>query len=370
MTHNGIDRERMDEAWAELESKLAGETPSPKWAEWSQIGVTAADTTLDPAAEEAGKPAAPAADGAYRIPARTEQDSPRKRRFSFKRYGVAAAAAALAIVVATPAANDALASMLNQFRMQEVVVVQENDLRQLMNQLFPDGQSAEAVNKFGAFTASGQGKYENFGSIEAAEKRLGAAIKLPASWLSQNNLYIGLAPSNVYTFTLNVDEINRVMERLGAKQLLPTSVDGKPLMLKMDRELHVSYHIESEDPKQNGAGASYSRTAVPTIEFDPSVDAKAAYDAVVNFPMLPEHIRSKIVQGSRLEEGQVPMPLVLNREPEKRIIAGVPVYLDQRSDTDSISAIWLKDGYLHSAYFYQYESRDKALAELTELVSP
>ncbi|MFF2093695.1 hypothetical protein [Paenibacillus sp. NPDC058174] len=369
------ERRQKEEAWARLEARLAGEEQSPLWAQWAAGQEISSETGNERTAAVAiGHTNVESSDlAAAEIPSITGNRPSGSIRW-LKRHalkiGMSGAAAAIAIMIAIPTTNQALAALLNQFKMNEVVVVQENDLEQLAQIFYRD---ANVSTRFGDFVSSKTTEYNSDITDSQILQQFGVVVpKLKLG--EQTEITKGSNHNSVYTLKLNVEEINKTMKKLGATKLLPESVDGKPLNLKIGRALNVYYKEVTGSKSGEGRSVSLSYMDAPTIDIDPSIDAQEAFDAVVRLPVLPDYIRDAIVNTSRLEEGQIPFPIVSNGKMEQFTINGQNVYLEkfQRNEEKATwSALWLADGKRVGAYFEGYGDDRSAVIELiTELTHP
>ncbi|MCS7463782.1 hypothetical protein N0M98_27125 [Paenibacillus doosanensis] len=376
------EREAVDDAWTKLQSKLAQEPVQPRWAEWA--GSVTAESTASPLA-------APAAPIEAQQEAAARQAQPlfggtnasaheAKRSGSFgswlhkrkKWVASAAAAAVVAVTLATPSGNQALAAILNKFRMQQLTVVQENELQNILNGAFGDGKSRESINTFGTFTnVSGK----PIGELDPAEasKVLGHKIIVPADFDSKQKLYV--SPSNTLTFKMNVDEVNKAMTRLGAKKLLPDSVDGKPISLETGSAIYL-YVSKGEEEGQDSIGYSFSQMPVPTVTVDPSIPVSEALDAIIQFPLLPQSLKDSLRTAGVLQGGSVPLPLIESGQAEQIKAAGVDVILTSdtmdRGDQGKrtyYAATWVKDGQLYRIDGNNaLTTREAMISKVTELI--
>lgn len=345
------EQKKTDEAWLRMQAAMAGVQPHAAWDKWDREGGMAAagvaGTVQDaPAAGGGGLGIAAAADvGADdRIKtAASANAKPRRRMGSRARRWTTVAAAALIVVTAaaTPAGNKALASILGQFRMEQVVSVDENEL-QRMFQSFSDGQVREAINRFGTFTSESE-RYKDNLSREQASAELNFAM-LPESLTGKQEAFF-ISGGQTVTLKMNVDEINKVMRQMGASKLMPASVDGKEVKLETSKT--ISYDLANGE---NGQYASISQQLVPTVEVEPGVGLEDARDAVLQFPLLPQSLRAGLQQSEFLSTGNLVMPVITDGKSENITVQGISVILSKynynEKGQDRYSATWVKDGQL------------------------
>ncbi|SFL33140.1 hypothetical protein SAMN03159341_105119 [Paenibacillus sp. 1_12] len=378
------EQEMTNAAWARLQAALEEEDEQP---EWLLLGQRAAVDRSQEAAEgyeqETQQAQTLTGGQAIQTPLNTiqtalnESDVMRstgemkmqKRAGAFsswvrrnnKRICIATAACLLVGVIATPIGNEALASILNKFRMQQITVVDENDL-----QLFysaTKGETRESVNKFGDFTQVSGNKSGDLTAVEGS-KLLGRSIVVPKDWdAKEQKLHI--SPSNAITLKLKVDEVNKTMSRLGAKKLLPQSIDGKPITLEIGESVHI-YTSAKERP-----GYSFTQQPVPVLIVDPGIPLAEAYDAVLHFPLLPDSLKESLQQTNVLSGGTVPLPVVTNGQSEKLKLNNLDVIVTTISTGRYVNymATWVKNGQLFTLNGGQevFASRQALLDQATEL---
>ncbi|RCW44180.1 hypothetical protein [Paenibacillus prosopidis] len=368
---NQKEQEQMSAAWARLEKQLQAVEASPIWKQWEENGESKEAAAAAPAAEaeQLRQHDNIVPIQGLRTAVEAEYTSPKHgaaRRWIRRNAGKTAAACAavlIAVVIATPSTNQVLASWLNTFRMDNVMVVQENDLESLMQSFLHEGETLEMSNRFGDFEQTSEGNWEQL-SPEQAKQRIG--FDIPSIHVAESTTVdISSMSAQSFTFRLNVDEVNGAMRKLGAEKLLPASVDGKAITFSTGNGVQVNYHpSEGSSPKQS-LWVTY--VEAPTIQVDPSVDVKDAFEAVVRFPALPDHLRKSLLQASSLEEGEIPLPLITNGEPEKVVIEGTMVYVEQDEQSKYSTAMWLQNGYVVSASFHGYDAQ-KVQSLIAEMI--
>ncbi|MEK8129758.1 hypothetical protein WMW72_17770 [Paenibacillus filicis] len=362
------DLELTAQAWEKLQSKLQVEERAPQWSAWShnmkspqasetitgQLGAAAGDKLQD----EDSPSVLGQAEASSTKTGRSNRWSARSRRWA----GAAVAACLGIAIVATPTGNQALAALLNQFRMQQVTEVQENDLESLLMFAVGDGNRREEINKFGTFTRESGPSYGKV-TAEQAEAVIGQPLVLPSDFKdSPYTLY--LSSTDEMTFTIHVDEINKAMKRMGASKLLPVSVDGKTIKLKQSPTLRIS--------QEQDGGYSISQQPAPVIEVDPSVPVSEALEAVLDFPLLPEYYKESLRRSEITGGGSIPLPVVTGQQAEK-IRIGLTDVLLLRSELMNkkfhYRAVWVQHGMLIELSGDKLlTSREAMVEKLKELV--
>lgn len=359
--HKDSSIEATDEAWAKLQQTLAREPVNPAWAAWKQ-----------PANDLTGSGAAIVEDQGQRghgptvteTAAKQQQQVVRRPRMNRRRkWAIAAAAVAgFAVILSTPVGNTAMAAILNQFRMQQVTIVDESDLRDLFYQVNEGGTVSEAVNAFGTFTtASG----EISGELPKDKMMETLGYKALSGEMFNSIDSVQILNSREATLTLNVEAVNQALKRLGAEQLLPESVDGKAITLHMPEI--ATYDLSTDDQHW----ASLSQMNTPTVIVDPSIGVAEALNAVLNFPLLPESWKTNL-QQSRILSGELPMPLVKGSLAEEITVGGTPVILQQYdyNQGTQFHAVWVRHGQMFEfSGGNVYPVKAEFIAKLQELIS-
>ncbi|ASA21329.1 hypothetical protein [Paenibacillus donghaensis] len=365
------EKEQTDLAWFKLQAALAEEPENIKWAAWGQ------NTQRSSAAEGqisqdnaaiiiTAEPAQASVQPTAATISITATGARRRRKMSRRSKWATAAAgvAVFAAILATPVGNTAMAAILNQFRMQEVTVVDESDLRNIFDQVNggKPGNVNEMMNKFGSFS-------DSYGLIggkvlpSQVKEKLGYSPPSGIELREDVSAYINF--SRELTMRFKIDEVNDMMKRLGATELLPQSVDDKPITLHIPET--VSYELSTDQDHW----ASLSQMNTPTVHVDPSIEVEEALAAVVEFPLLPDYMKTSL-QQSRILSGEIPMPLVTDADSERISVNGTPVILQARDYSEGMiySATWSKDGQIFSLEGGTvYPDKEKFMAQLQELIT-
>ncbi|WP_199616115.1 hypothetical protein [Paenibacillus alkalitolerans] len=360
---NDKNGKHLDEAWKKLQEKLKDEPVNPRWTQWDSeqlreeiMWAPESKNDLEPTVPETGnegmKDTSPVAKPTF--------VNRWKRNKHAKWINGAVAAGVLALIIVTPAGNNALAAILNQFQMEQITTIQENEAEQLFNTFTADGKLRESENKFGNFARESGTMHGEFDVTEVSNV-LNRKIVVPESFKS-DKVYVG--PSDTVTLTINVAEVNKAMSRLGASKLLPQSVDGKSITI----ELGESVQMDMNNGKNNYV--SFTQQPVPKIHVDPSVDVKVALDALIDFPLLPEHLKSSLKSSSILDGGSVPLPVIADERTTMVKVEGHDVLLEKYGEQRGAyyHSMWIKDGNIYTLSGNGFGSQEELEARIAELI--
>lgn len=192
---------------------------------------------------------------------------------------------------------------------------------------------------------------------------------LPAK-LTGGSDNVRVVPSHEITMKLNVKTLNQSMQRIGATELLPESLDGKSVTLIVHES--IKYNLVAD----SGHWADLVQMKVPEVVMDPSIDAAKTIDAIVQLPVFPRSLKEDF-QKSRILSGELPLvvPVGKNYIANEITIGDVKVityeekYGCNSNQLPYYSAAWIKDGQM---FFFSggsaYATKDGFMNKLKELV--
>ncbi|KRE53562.1 hypothetical protein [Paenibacillus sp. Soil522] len=363
-----MKKQQLDDAWLKMQDRLKQEPESAKWTAFSERSRQENESPAERlqesnlAQKETGK-------ASIHLSAPSAEQNKAKRAWSEwlqqrKRWIAGTAAAiVLGVALATPAGNQVFASLLNQFRMEQLTVVKEQDLENLFNSI--EGASESTMNQYGEFAHFSEGDYVSYSTIEVLQENVGRELVIPEIFRSEEpqNLRIGVSPSRTITMKVNVNEINDTMRKLGADKLLPLSIDGKQITLTMGKA--VSFDLY---PNKTQTSYNLSQQPTPSITVEAGVPMAEALEAVLQFPLIPTHLKQELKQSHVLDSGSAPLPIVMPDGYEQIQIANIEVLLtDLNTANGSYSAVWANDGQLFT-FSGTFPDRDAFTSMLKEMI--
>lgn len=371
------EKERINEAWQQLVPKLETETMSPKWAAWASSQLDQ-KKSHEMEIEQMNPKIANQMKGELRtMEIKEEQQnqlqtngiSKPKRKKAKKRQVSkwitgACAAAIVGIMVATPIGDKALAAILNQFRMEEVTSIDEGELMDFISTVSGGESVHEFISKYGQFTNT-SGTFID--SVNNTAEQVGEEIGLQAvtdEWIDPYDY--GVSVSQTITMKLDISKVNETMKRLGADDLMPESLDGQVITFEVPSILSQRY-----DYNNNEKSAIIRMQKIPTVSVESAADIEDAIKAVLNFPLMPDHLKSAI-QADQILEGKIPMPVFTNGNVEKVMVDGVPVILEWSDRLSQVfyDATWTKDNVLYQLDGYTlFDTKEKMIEEIKELMN-
>lgn len=357
-----------DEAWKKLQHRLVTETPHPKWQQWAnepqlfQIDDPSSQSQQSQRSVIAMKKSNE--EQSYTSSTETEPTVKRRRKMSSARKrwttGIAACVVAGA-VIATPFGNNAMAALLDQFRAQTLTTVDSEQLSDMFDQYRSENNLGEQENRFGTFNSTYGNIEGSFSPSKAAELLNYTEVK---DFSQDDEEKAQIESSRTETLNMNVDEVNKAIQSLGGKELLPQSLNNTPIAIHFPETIH--YYIFKDEQM-----ASLSQTKVPTVQFDASVSTDEVFKAIADLPFLPQSLKDGL-QSDKIINGSLPLPVESSGKTERVTIAGEPVLISTYTVNDKIGyyGTWIHNGELFTldgAEIYNtYESFTKEIEKLIQ----
>lgn len=295
-----------DFAWQRLQQRLAGEVPSPLWQRWErEAGTTPAGA--EEAMAEGGMPAgkrpvkpwpAPSESGAGTWHRTVNQDHSReefrmkKRRKWYTRLAAASACAGLAVgMYASGWVDRALAAMLQTFRIEHLVGVNQTDLTQLEQAFNQAGVTHLDLKEYGEIERSGDTAMQQV-TIAKAQQMVGYPLRmLPGSSPERDEVMI--QPAQELTFRPHVKPINELIRRLGGKTQFPETVEGQPIVLHFPATV-----VQSKKIDKNGENwVQFQQLKAPSIDVPQGVNMEEIRNALLDLPFLPQDMRERLTSA-------------------------------------------------------------------------
>lgn len=267
-----------------------------------------------------------------------------RRHSKWKKVLYPATAAVLAgILLFSPWGEKSMASMLQTFRINhfQVISVNESDLMGLQDAIMKGSLELQSfdLNRYGQVEQQGGGPSRTI-SIDEARQLAGKSFKLP-SLGAKETLQLNYQPGQELTFHLNTGEINKLIGTLGGKSKLPSSVDGKPVTIRIPASLEAT-------ASSTGDGLSSYKTLammeVPTLDVPPGVDVEQVRKAVLDLPLLPASLKSRLAGISDWTH-TLPIPS-MNGSLRQMTIEGKDAVLNETEYARTL--MWLQDGHVYN----------------------
>jgi hypothetical protein len=342
----------IDAAWRRFERRAQGLEPAAVWREPASAfeeKEQALKREQDEQKERIEAPARPA--------------KLRGKKLRYRPWLAAALAAGLIAGLFTTSWGDkALAAMLQTFRVRHLtgVEVGQDNWDKLRQALQQSGLSEKELNldRFGTVSTASSGEPQQM-TVAEASKTIGAPVKLLPGQTPEQAGGVLVMPQTQFTLRLHVDEVNRVLKRLGAKSLFPAGVDGQPIVGTLPLSVQVS-------DRNVSAGRRAMRSLVqmkqPQLDVPSGIDVEQVRRAVLDLPFLPEDARRKL-EGA--QDWRQTLFVPTDGTSSTTSIAGREViYTGQERYR---TAIWLDGEWLYQLSG-SYESSDALLHDVKEII--
>ncbi|MCQ4085305.1 hypothetical protein [Saccharibacillus sp. JS10] len=332
-----------NQAWEKMQARLQQEPVNPVWATWKEADFKqteqGASAFLANSAEDQNNQSA-------KNNVHLLQDSTaniltsKKNKKRGARIAFAAAAAAVIATAVTPVGNQALASILNKFTMQDAVVVQQSELDNMRQMIYNIDDDFQTANIYGDFSSSPLNEFGEKDSVEQIREKLGyTPIVGPQGTEGRLSAAIGTKTE----MKLDVNEVNEMLRKLGAEYLFPQEANDKSITMTYPARVIYNFGNDS-DSFEADTWAILDQSDMPTVEFDESFPVEQTMEAVMNFPYLPEELRSSL-QKTAVSSGKLPLPMFERGQAKSFDVSGVKVtYTEEEGGTRS--AFWIKNNQL------------------------
>ncbi|KIL40707.1 hypothetical protein SD70_11510 [Gordoniibacillus kamchatkensis] len=346
----------VDAAWRRFEQRAQGVEPAAVWLERPVPTEAAALETVKQ--ERAGH--------VERMAASTQPEAERpftKNKLRYRPWLAAALAAGLTVGLFTTSWGDkALAAMLQTFRVRHLtgVAIGQEDWDKVTQALQQGGVSAQelSLDKFGTVSAKGGGEPSRM-TLAEASKAIGVPVKLLPGQQAEQVKDVLVVPQTEFTLLLHVDEVNRMLNRLGAKTTFPAAVDGQPIAGILPQSVQVSDY-------GGGANRAGTRSLLqmkqPQLDVPGNIDVEQVRKAVLDLPFLPADARRKL-EGAADWRQTLFVP-VNGKSGETRIGGREVIYTGSGQWR---AAIWLDGEWLYHLNG-AYESDDALLHDVKEII--
>ncbi|WPP40591.1 hypothetical protein SK066_18635 [Paenibacillus hunanensis] len=364
------DRADTDAAWMKMQALLANEAPHPNWQQWEEYQPTVSDLSApEPTPISNVKGLNAMNHQSSHTPQQTNTKT-KSRRFGSKARKWTAGIAACVVagtVLATPFGNNALASLLNEFRMQELTAINDNGINNMIDQYHEKGVTTEDMNRFGTFSST-TGAYVGEQTASQAISKLGYKA-LSASALKQFEDRVYVSSSQTETYKLNTDAVNSAITRLGGTTLLPEEMNGKLITINQPESIRYQMIVSDSDSNPARIWASLEQMGVPKVTFDEGVDPTRLLETLADLPLVPQDVKS-MLEKQKVLNGELPLP-VMSNQPSKLVkVNDIPVvieeypYIPEHNDYAIYNAYWIKDG-----EYFRLEGSDKVFANTDAIIA-
>ncbi|MFC5649360.1 hypothetical protein ACFPYJ_09490 [Paenibacillus solisilvae] len=295
------------------------------------------------------------------LPLETIRRSKQSRRM--KKWVTAGMTAVVAgLLLFSPWGQKAMASMLNHFRIQhfETVSVTEADF-EAFRQAISEGAIGEKqfnLMRYGDIEQRGGGLTKILSQDEAG-RIAGHSLK----HLQGAGNEVTYQPQQELIFKLHIKEINKLITVLGGETTFPKSVDGQPIQL----HLPGTFLMQAEPAEGEAAsGKTLIQFPAPALDVPDGVDLEQVREAVLDLPMLPESIRTKL---AGIGDWRHTLPIPTNGDNVRALTLDGQEAVLSANDRER-SLIWLQDGWVYElrGTTADYPSDDSLINEAKGLI--
>lgn len=212
------------------------------------------------------------------------------KSLSYKKVAAVAAIITLGASLGIAPVRSAAAQFLQVFRVERLTTVNltYEEIRD-MQKAITEGVGQIDLEGLGQLEFRGERKTETV-AIEDIKGSTNFSVKLP-SYLPEGYGANEAAVDSDYSavFNLNVDKVNQVLRALGTDKQLPEEADGKEFVVVVPQNVYLTYY-----DKVNNKKISLTQGQSPQLNISGDVDVEALREAVLDLPILPGSLKSKL----------------------------------------------------------------------------
>lgn len=290
-----VTEEEIEQALGRLYAVVEGEQAPETWK--SETDAQAWQPLEPVQLEETGVLSADVAQPKKRGGRSRNYSARRRRRWAW----TAAAAVVVVGTLLSPFGTKAMAAAMQTLYFHNVVGVGQDDLSQIQQALQGATGTASSqsidLKQYGSVDVSGDsnGNQSNL-TVDAASKLVGYSIAtLPGFDASHDTVYY--SPSSQVTFRLKTGAINSLIERLGGKNPLPSSVNEEPVVVQIPARVS-----EDVSGKNSNVDMSLTQMKMPTVQVPGDVDLNQVKQALLDLPFLPSDIRQSLQTSTNWQD--------------------------------------------------------------------
>lgn len=268
------------------------------------------------------------------------------RKFGFmKQYKKLVAAAAMAAVMFTafsfPAVRSMASEFLTIFRVESVktINISHADIQEL-ERAFQEGAGKVDIENFGKIEVTGKQESVAVTRAEAAGA-VDFEVKLPRpEGYGEPELH--KITGHTVKLTLDVDNINAMLQALGSTRVLPAELDGQSFSMNVPTGIMATY--------DNSNGKLFvAQARSPEIKTSSGVDVKVIRDALLSIPALPDNLRKQLLAVNDWKH-TLPIPNVDGSSREVAVNGTTGVFItagDGDGEQRTRSLVWQQNGVIY-----------------------
>lgn len=255
---------------------------------------------------------------------------------------VAAAFLALITTFSFPGVRSMAGEFLTIFRVERVqtISIDPGDMQQ-MELALREGANKVDVKNFGKVEVSGKNETTSVNAAEAA-KAVDFELKLPTI-KQYGEPELQKTSGSTMTMTLDVDNVNKLLQALNSTKMLPEDLDGKTFAMSMPTAIIATYSTGSDR-------IIVAQSRSPELKAPQGIDVLSVRDALLSIPALPASLKNQL-EAINDWQHTVLIPSV-NGASKDVMVNGTPgVFIDSasgHSEAKLKALVWNKDGVIYT----------------------
>ncbi|SFF98849.1 Putative zinc-finger [Desulfotomaculum arcticum] len=264
--------------------------------------------------------------------------------FNRSRRMIAVAAACLALIAtfSFPGVRSMAGEFLTIFRVERVqtITIDPRDMQQIELAL-REGASQVDVKNFGNVEVAEKIETTSVSAAEAAEA-VDFELKLPKI-KQYGDPELQKTSGSTMTMTLNVGNVNKLLQALNSTKLLPEDLDGKTFTLSMPAAIIATYNT-------GGDKIIVAQSRSPELKAPNGIDVLAVRDALLSIPALPASIKNQL-EAINDWQHTVLIPNVNGTSKEVMVNGNQGVFIDSASGNSEAkfkTLVWNNNGVVYT----------------------
>lgn len=248
-------------------------------------------------------------------------------------------------------------NLLQIFRVEKIQTVQISaaDLSQLRQQL-ENSQGEFRMENLGEFRVAHKSRTSKM-TLVAAKQQAAFPFRVIQDYQPYVE-YVEKEEANQFSFRLQVEQANAILQSLGGRKLLPAELDGQEFTINIGDAYRTVYR----DPQGQNT-VTHVQMPAPELAVPRGVDVVALRQALLELPFLPDNLRRQLAAVQDWQHTAL-IPVMEGQAREVEVDGTRGVYFSGQGEAAGTGTlIWQKDGVSHMLHGHLSLEKCLELAE-------
>jgi hypothetical protein len=254
----------------------------------------------------------------------------------YKKLVTAAAAVAMVAIIGFTPVSSMASNFLTIFRVEKVkaIAITPEDMSQL-EKLMREGAGGADIGNFGKVEVKGSPETAAV-TLEEARNAVDFALALP-SLEGYSGPQLKKTSATGVSLTLDVDNVNAVLQALGSSEKLPGELNGREFAVDIPTAITARYTGPQGE-------IMFAQSRGPSVKTAPGVDVSDIRQAVLSIPGLPESLKRQL-QAVDDWQHTVMIPVRAGDYSDVLVNGSEGVFINgEAKEGDMGVLVWQKDG--------------------------